>query len=76
MIIELKDLKKGNKVWCGGNSGFCYSDIVEVQDISYKFDENTGEKYKVIHTNGQRFDSRNGRPLDPPTAYYIKSCKQ
>ena len=76
MEIQLKDLEKGNKVWCGGSSGFCYDDIVEVKDVSYKFDENTGAKYKVIHTSSQKFDSRDGSPLEPPTAYYIKSCEQ
>ena len=73
---ELKNLEIGNKVWCGGYSGFCYDDIVEVKKISYKYDENTGEKYKVIHTSSQMFDSRDGSPLEPPTAYYIKSCEQ
>ena len=76
MKIELKDLEKGNKVWRGGNSGFCYDDIVHVENISYKYDEDTGEKYKVIHTSSQKFDSRDGSPLEPPTAYYIKSCEQ
>ena len=76
MKIELTNLEIGNKVWCGGDSGFCYDDISEVKNISYKYDENTGEKYKVIHTSSQIFDSRNGNPLEPPTAYYIKSCEQ
>ncbi len=76
MKIQLKDLEKGNKVWCGGDSGFCYDDILQVKDVTYKFDKNTGVKYKVIHTSSQIFDSRNGSALEPPTAYYIKSCEQ
>jgi hypothetical protein len=76
MEIKLGDLEIGNKVWRGGNSGFCYDDIVDVKAISYNYDKKTGEKYKVIHTSSQMFDSRNGSPLNPPTAYYIRSCEQ
>lgn len=75
-MIHLKDLEKGNKVWCGGHSGFCHDSITTVSEISYRYNENTGEKYKVIHTSSQKFDSRDGLPLEPPTAYYIKSCDQ
>ena len=77
MKIQLKDLEKGNKVCCGGSSGFCYDSIEEVECVSYKFDENTGDKYKVIHLSSKRhFDSRNGQALTPPTAYYLRSCVQ
>lgn len=77
MKIELNDLEKGNKVWCGGNSGFCYDSIEKVVGVSYKFDKNTGVKYKVIHLSSERhFDSRNGQALTPPTAYYLQSCEQ
>lgn len=76
-IIELKDLEAGDKVWCGGDSGFCHNDIEEVDVVGWKFDEDTGERYKVIIlSSGQRFDSRDGSPLTPPTAYYIQPTDQ
>ena len=77
MKIKLKDLKVGNKVWCGGDSGFCRSDIEKVEKIEWKFDEDTGEKYKVIILKGDRkFDSRNGRAMTPPKAYYLMVTEQ
>lgn len=77
MKIELKDLEVGNKVWCGGDSGFCYNDIETVEKIQFKFDEDTGEKYKVIVLSGDRkFDSRNGNALNPPLAYYLMPIEQ
>lgn len=75
--IKLLDLEPGNKVWCCGDSGFCDNGIEKVKKVSFKFDENTGEKYKVIHIAGERlFDSRNGCPLTPPLAYYIEPIEQ
>ena len=77
MKIELKNLEVGNKVWCGGDSGFCYSDIEKVKRIEWKFDEDTGEKYKVIILSGSRkFDSRNGGAITPPKAYYLMATEQ
>lgn len=77
MKIDLKNIEYGNKVWCGGDSGFCDSDIEVVIDISFKYDENTGCKYKVIHLSGDRlFDSRDGKAVTSPKAYYLKSCEQ
>lgn len=77
MKKELKDLEVGNKVWCGGDSGFCRSDIEKVEKIEWKFDEDTGEKYKVIVLSGSRkFDSRNGVAITPPKAYYLMATKQ
>lgn len=70
---QLKDLEIGHAVWCGGDSGFCDSGIEKVENITFKFDDETGEKYKVIHLSNDRlFDSRDGYALTPPTAYYLK----
>jgi len=75
--IELIDLQAGNMVWCGCNSGFCDDGIEKVQSIEYKYDEDTGEKYKVIILSGNRkFDSRSGKALTPPTAYSIFPISQ
>lgn len=77
MKIELKDLEVGNKVWCGGDSGFCHDDIETVEKIDWQFDEKTSEKYKVIILSGNRkFDSRDGYAITAPTAYYLQPTTQ
>jgi len=77
MKIELKDVNKGNKVWCGCNSGFCDDSIQQVKEILFKFDEDTGEQYKVIVlSEDHRFDSRNGKAITPPIAYCIMPTEQ
>ena len=77
MKIELKDLEIGDRVWCGGDSGFCDESVERVKGIEWKFDEDTGEKYKVIVLKGNRkFDSRDGGAITSPTAYYIKPTVQ
>lgn len=71
--IRLKDLSEGDEVWCGGNSGFCTSSIEKIKKIEFLYDEKTGEKYKVIVIKGKRkFDSRDGRALNPPLAYFVE----
>ena len=77
MEIDLKDLEKGNKVWCGGDSGFCDDGIEKVKKIEWKFDENTGEKYKVVILSEKRkFDTRDGSAITPPYAYYLMPIDQ
>lgn len=77
MKIELKDLEIGNKVWCGGDSGFCHDDIETVANIEWQFDRKTGEKFKVIILRGNReFDSRSGAAITAPTAYYLLPTNQ
>jgi hypothetical protein len=74
--MKLKDLGRGNVVYCAGNSGFCHNSTEVIQKVSFKFDEDTGERYKVIHLSGERlFDSRTGRAITPPTAYTISVPK-
>jgi hypothetical protein len=77
MEIELKDIEIGNKVWCGGDSGFCDDDIETVENIKWKYDKNTGEKYKVIIlSENRKFDSRTGEAMNPPLMYYIEKTEQ
>ncbi len=72
MKKELKDLKKGDEVHDGGCSGFCDDTISKVVHTSYKYDEHSGVKYKIIHLDeGRLFDSRTGKALTPPTEYSI-----
>jgi hypothetical protein len=75
-MIELKNLEIGDKVWRGGDTGFCYNDIEIVTNISYKFDEIFMKIYKVIHLGNSMYDSRTGNAINPPYAYYLKPCKQ
>ena len=59
IVIELEDIEKGHTVWCGGDSGFCSSGYETVKKVSFKFDEDTGEQYKVIHlSESHLFDSK------------------
>lgn len=77
MKIQLEDLDVGNKVWCGGDSGFCHNSIENVAEIDWKFDEDTGEKYKVVVlSGGRKYDSRSGNPMTPPLAYYLMATDQ
>lgn len=71
--MKLKDLKIGDGVFCHCSSGHGQGGPDNVEKISYKYDENTGDKYAVIHISGNhQFDSRTGDALTPPTAYYIE----
>jgi len=71
---KLSDLKVGDNVWHGGDSGFCHSSIETIVKIETKFDENTGVSYNIGTINsGQKFDMRTGRPKTTPWAYYIKT---
>jgi hypothetical protein len=76
MKIELEDLEVGSKVWCCCYSGFCYNEIENVTHVTFKYDENTGVEYKIIHTSSQTFDGRDGAALEAPMAYYIQPCEQ
>ena len=77
MKIQLKDINEGDKVFCGGSSGFCHNGVEVVVMTSFKYDENTGEKYKVIHLHdNHQYDSRTGRAMNPPWAYSIRPTTQ
>jgi hypothetical protein len=65
--------KVGDKVWCGGDGGFCHTSTETILIITHKYDEDTGERYPIIHISGNRqFDGRNGMPKNEPWAYYIR----
>ena len=69
---KLSDLEVGDKVWCGGDSGFCRSGNEEITKITTKYDEDSGEPYKVIWIGDRKFDGRHGGAMTPPLAYYIR----
>ena len=62
----------GDIILCTGDSGFCTPGEEKVRKTFTKYDEFTGIPYKVIEISGGRqFDSRNGRAIVGPSAYYI-----
>jgi hypothetical protein len=74
---RLTELEAGDEVWCGGSSGFCDDSIEKIVKTTQKYDENSGEPYKVIWlSGGRKFDSRDGFALTPPLAYHIETAPQ
>jgi len=77
MVIELKDIKTNDFVYCTGNSGFCYSSNEKVKKVTVQYDENNGTPYNVIWLSGDRkFDACNGGAMNPPLAYYLLPTDQ
>lgn len=60
--IALVDLEKGDYVteWTWGSGGQ-FNSNVRVTKVDFKYDEDTGERYKVIHIKGYVYDSRTGK---------------
>jgi hypothetical protein len=60
--IALVDLERGDYVteWTWGTGGQ-FDSNVRVTKVDFKYDEDTGERYKVIHVKGYRYDSRTGK---------------
>jgi len=71
---ELKDIEIGDTVYVDGMSSFCASSAGEekVTNVKTKYDEDTGEPYKVICCGNHHFDSRDGWAIKGPSAYYIE----
>ena len=65
------NINVGDMIYLDGDSGFCTGSEDEVTEIKTKYDENTGEPYRVICTEDQEFDGRSGLAITPPLAYYI-----
>lgn len=76
MKKELKDIKKGDFVYCTGDSGFCTSSINLVTKVTTQYNEYDGTPYKVIWTGLSKYDARTGNALNPPLAYYIEPTDQ
>lgn len=68
----LETLEVGDVVYHDGDSSFCHLSKITVTDIEYKYDPDTGEKYKIICCSKLKFDGRTGHALNEPLAYYIK----
>jgi hypothetical protein len=69
--MDLKQLEKGDKVYVDGYTSFCDPYTGEVSETTFRYDQLTGEKYKVIIIDGHMFDSRDGSAMNPPTMYYL-----
>jgi len=65
------DIEAGDVVYIDGDSGFCQGGYEVVTETKTKYDENTGEPYKVICCEKHEFDARSGMAITPPLAYYI-----
>lgn len=69
---NLLQLEVGDTVNVECYTGMGTGGETTVDKILYKYDTNTGEKYKVIVVDGNhQFDSRTGDAITPPTMYYI-----
>ena len=69
---DLNDVIKGDTVMVDSSVGFCSGGEDKITKISYKYNEDTGEKYKVIHLGSHLYNTK-GEPITPPWAYYIYS---
>jgi len=66
------DIKAGDKVFIDCDAGFVTAgDYETVTETKTKYDEDTGEAYKVICCDDHHFDARSGCAITPPLAYYI-----
>ncbi len=66
----------GDEVYTDCHSGFCTGSWNEVTDILTKYDEDTGDPYKVICCGNRWFDARDGVAMTPPTAYWITETRK
>ena len=59
---DLINCEIGDEVYvdCLSSMGASSCGMEEVSNISFKYDEDTGEKYKIIHCGESTYDSRTG----------------
>lgn len=70
-IIALPDCEKGDFVYldCYSSMGASSRGINVVKAVKFKFDEDTGERYKLLKINDNWYDSRDGTN---ESMYYIE----
>jgi hypothetical protein len=75
--MKLSEINIGDKVYIDGYTSMAQqnSGVRNVIDTKYKYDEDTGERYKVIVINNGEFDSRTGASLNGNSMYYIETYK-
>ncbi len=65
------ELVIGDIVYHDGDSSFCTMSEMKVTNIKFKFNEDTGDPYKVICCGKLEFDGITGESLDNQF-YYIE----
>lgn len=77
MKIEIENIKAGDLVFCTGDSSFCDPLIEKVENVTVQYGEHDGKPYNVIWlSGGRKYDARNGKAMNPPTAYYLMPTEQ
>jgi len=71
MPIPLSEVQVGDTVYIDGMTSFCNPHLDHVTRIQTKYDEDTGESYKVVYCGAHMYDARNGKALNSPTMYFI-----
>lgn len=69
--IDFKDAKPGMYAYVDGESSFCEGGYELITDIKTKYNEDTGEPYKVIVTEDGTYRGDNGYAITAPSAYSI-----
>jgi len=68
------DIHVGDMIYIDCDASFVTAGSSEiVTETRIKYDEDTGEPYKVICCGDHHFDARSGCAITKPTAYYISS---
>jgi len=69
----LPEFKAGDRVQVECYSGHGDPFVGTIKQIKVKYDEDTGDPYKVIVLNdGHQFDAVSGTAITEPTMYYIE----
>lgn len=69
---KLTDCITGDKVYFEGGMGNSEEGVEVIQEVDFKFDQNTGDKYKIFRIHEDHwFDSRTGMVFSGPTMYSI-----
>ncbi len=72
-MIDLSKIKVGDEIYIDGDSGFCTPHYVIIKSIDVELDPRTMQEFtSITMSDGHKFDSRTGRAMNPPTAYFIR----
>lgn len=76
---ELINCEIGDSVYlnCDSSFGSSSTGVCEIDKIDYKYDENTGEKFKIIKLfdNDDWYDTRSGNCFSNKNSmFYIETC--
>jgi len=72
MILKYKSI--GDEVWIDGYTSLAQQNFGKrtISGIDYRFDEVTGERYKILQTNcGDWYDSRDGSCYSNKNSMYF-----